>query len=184
MKFKSDDDVKAVAKLASSALFGTSVGGLISFVLGMALIGSVSAALLTGPRIVFAMARDGAFPSFAGNLHATRRTPVAATFTQVVVAIALVWAGSYRDILDFASIGFVAISALTVASVFPIHRRVDLPHPYRSWLYPLPPLAYLILVAWTIGNALNSKEQQIPALCSLGTILVGIPVARLFRKPT
>lgn len=182
MKNQSDDNVKAVANLASSALFGSSVGGLISFVLGMALIGSVSAALLTGPRIVFAMARDGVFPGFAGHLHATRRTPVAATFTQVVVAIGLVWAGSFREILDYASIGFVAISGLTVASVFPIHGRADLPHPYRLWLYPVPPLVYLILIAYTIGNALLSPEQQIPALCSLGTILVGIPIARLLRR--
>jgi APA family basic amino acid/polyamine antiporter len=148
----------------------------------MALIGSVSAALLTGPRIVFAMARDGVFPGFAGQLHATRRTPVAATFTQAAVAIGLVWAGSFRNILDYASIGFVAISGLTVASVFPIHRRKDLSHPYRLWLYPIPPVAYLILIVWTIGNALFSKEQRIPALFSLGTILVGIPLARLIPK--
>jgi basic amino acid/polyamine antiporter, APA family len=184
MKYKTADEVKPVANLAASALFGSSVGGLISFVLGMALIGSVSAALLTGPRIVFAMARDGVFPGFAGQLHATRRTPVAAAFTQAAVAIGIVWAGSYRNILDYASIGFVAISGLTVASVFPIHRRKDLPHPYRLWLYPIPPLAYLILIVWTIGNALLNDEQRIPALLSLGTILVGIPLARLIPKPT
>lgn len=182
MMHKSEDEVKPVAKLAASALFGSSTAGVISVVFGLGLMATVSAALLTGPRIAFAMAQDGVFPAYAGRLHATRRTPVAATFTHAAVAIGLVWAGSFRDLLDFASIGFVAISGLTVASVFPIHRRADLPHPYRSMLYPIPPLAYLILVGWTIGNAVMSQEQRIPALCSLGTILVGIPLSRLLPK--
>ncbi|HEV3437328.1 MAG TPA: amino acid permease [Gemmata sp.] len=183
MMSKSEDEVKPVAKLAVSALFGSAAAGVISIALGLGLMATVSAALLTGPRIAYAMARDGVFPGYAGRLHATRRTPVAATLTHVAVAIGLVWAGSFRELLDYASIGFVAISGLTVASVFPIHRRTDLPHPYRLWLYPLPPLAYLILVGWTIGNALLSDEQQKPALYSLGTILLGIPLSRLIPKP-
>jgi amino acid transporter len=183
MMSKTEDEVKPVANLAVTALFGSAAANAVSMVLGLGLMATVSASLLTGPRIAYAMAQDGAFPGYAGRLHATRRTPVAATLTQVVVAIGLVWAGSFRELLDYAAIGFVAISGLTVASVFPIRRRTDLPHPYRLWLYPLPPLAYLILIGWTIGNALMPGDQQKPALYSLGTILIGIPLARLLRKP-
>jgi APA family basic amino acid/polyamine antiporter len=184
MMQKSEKEVEAVANLATRVLFGSAAAGAISLALGLGLMACVSAGLLTGSRIAYAMALDGAFPRYAGRLHATRRTPVAATITNVAVAIVLVWSGSFRQLFDYAAIGFVTISGLTVASVFPIHRRPDLPHPYRSRLYPLPALAYLILIGWTIGNALASKDRQIAALCSLGTILIGIPFARLFRKST
>ncbi len=180
---KSEENVKPVAKLATDSLFGTAAANGVSIALGLGLMATVSASLLTGPRIAYAMAQDGAFPAYAGRLHEIRRTPVAATVTHMMVAIGLVWAGSFRELLDYASIGFVAISGLTVASVFPIHRRADLPHPYRSWLYPLPALAYLLLIAWTIGNALMPGDQQKPAFFSLGTILLGIPLARLIQKP-
>lgn len=183
MKYRPEDEVQTVAKLASRELFGPQAAGGISAALGLGMMATVSALLLTGPRVAFAMAQDRAFPAFAARLHATRRTPAAATLIHVAVAIGLVWAGSLRELLDFASAGFVIISGLTVASVFPIHRRNDLPHPYRLPFYPLPPLAYLILIGWTIGNSLLPGEQQLPTLLSLGTILAGIPLARLIRKP-
>jgi basic amino acid/polyamine antiporter, APA family len=183
MTQKTEDDVKPVAKLAVDAMFGSAAAGVVSIALGLGLMATVSAALLTGPRIAYAMAQDGVFPGFAGRLHATRRTPIAATFIHAAVAIVLVWSGSFRELFDYAAIGFVAISGLTVASVFAIHRRKDLPHPYRSWLYPLPPVIYLGFIGWTIGSALLSQDQLVPALCSLGTILIGIPIARLIRKP-
>ncbi len=121
--------------------------------LGLCLVAAVSAFVLTGPRVAFAMARDGAFPAFAGRLHPTRRTPMAATLTLAVASAALVWAGSFLELLDYASVGLAALTGLTVASVFPLRRRSDLPRPYRMPLYPLPPLAFLALTALTIGSA-------------------------------
>jgi APA family basic amino acid/polyamine antiporter len=182
MTEKSEDDAKPVARLAAAAFFGPETGGTVSFLLGIGLLGSVSAGLLAGPRIVVAMAQDRVFPRYAGALHATRRTPIAATLTEVVVSISLVWIASFRQLLDYASVGFVAISGLTIASVFAIRRRPDLPHPYLVPLYPLPPLIYLILVVITVGIALVDPVQQKAAFYSLGTILVGIPLARLLPK--
>ena len=46
---------------------------LVAGALGLCLIAAVSAYLLTGPRVAYAMARDGMFPAFAGRLHPTRR---------------------------------------------------------------------------------------------------------------
>ncbi len=179
MMSKTDEEVKPVARLAATALFGPAAAGVIAAALGLGLMATVSAALLTGPRIALAMARDGVFPRYAARVHPTRHTPVAATLTHIAVATTLVWVGSFRELLDYASFGFVAISGITVASVFPIRRRRDLPHPFRMPLYPLPPLAYLVLIGWTIGNALMSVEHREPALLSLATILVGIPLSRL-----
>jgi basic amino acid/polyamine antiporter, APA family len=185
MTQKSEDEVKQVAELAVHALFGQTAARVVAAALGLCLVASVSAFLLTGPRVAFAMARDGVFPTFAARLHATRATPVAATLTQAVIAIGLVWAGTFRELLDYAAVGLVLLSGLTVASVFPLRRRAGLAHPYRLPLYPLPPLAYLLLTVWTVGYALAMPERRVPALLSLVTLLLGIPLSRLIpdRKP-
>ena len=66
-----------------------------------------------------------------------------------------------------------------MASVFPLRRRTDLSHPYRVPLYPLPPLAFLVLTAWTVAYAVYDVNTREPALWGLATIAVGIPLARL-----
>jgi APA family basic amino acid/polyamine antiporter len=178
MTRKGEAEVEQVADLAAAALFGRPAANLIAAALGVSLVGAVSAYLLAGPRVAFAMARDGAFPAFAGRLHPTRETPVAATLTQAAIAVGLVWSGSTKELLNYTSVGLAALSGLTVASVFPIRRRVDLPHPYRVPLYPLPPLAFLVLILWTVARFATHEnpKQRDPALLSLGTLLLGVPL--------
>jgi len=181
------EDVEHVAGLAVSAMFGTAAGVATNLVIGVSLAASVSAYLLTGPRVAFAMAQDRVFPAFAARLHPTRATPAAATLTQAGLAIGLVWSGSFLDLLSFASVGLAALSGLTVASVFPLRRRAGLAHPYRLPLYPLPPLAYLVLTIWTIAGMIADPDGRTPALLSLGTMLFGGLLSLLIpseSKPT
>ena len=77
------------------------------------------------------MAVDGVFPGFAARLHPTRQTPAPAIITQMIAAAALVWAGTFRELLDYASVGLALLTGLTIASVFALRRRSILPHPYR-----------------------------------------------------
>ena len=92
------------------------------------------------------------------------------------------WAGSFLELLDYASVGLAALTGLTVASVIPLRRRADLPHPYRMPLYPLPPIAFLILTVATIGYALADETSRVPGLLSLATLLIGIPLSRLIPQ--
>src|SRR5205823_9467064 len=95
------EEVEPVAKLAAAALFGPAVAAVIAALFGLCLVASVSAYLLTGPRVAFAMARDGVFPGYAARLHPVRGTPAAATLTQAAIAAGLVWAGSFLELLDY-----------------------------------------------------------------------------------
>ncbi len=173
------DEVRPVAELAARVLFGPAAGRAVGAALGLCLVAAVSAFVLTGPRVAVAMARDGAFPAYAARLHPTRGTPAAATLTLAGASAALVWAGSFLELLDYASVGLAALTGLTVASVFPLRRRSDLPRPYRLPLYPLPPLAFLALTALTVGCALADGRSRVPGLLSLATLLAGVPLSRL-----
>lgn len=183
MTRKSFGEVEKVAELATAALFGPEAAVAVALALGVSLLASVSAYVLTGPRVAYAMARDGAFPAFAGRLHPTRATPVWATFTQAAAAVGLIWSGSFLEVLNYTTVGLAALMGLTVASVFPLRRRPDLAHPFRVPLYPLPPLLFLALTAWTVTYAVFEERTRVPALLSLGTLLLGIPLARLIPDP-
>jgi APA family basic amino acid/polyamine antiporter len=174
------DDTKQVAELATRALFGPAVAGVIAATLGLCLVAAVSAYVLTGSRVAYAMARDGFFPGFAARLHATRRTPVPATLTLAGLAAAMVWFGTFEELLNYAAVGLAALTGLTVASVFVVRRRPDLPHPFRMPLYPLPPVAFLVLTVGTIAHILTDPENRGPALWSLATLLLGLPISLLF----
>jgi APA family basic amino acid/polyamine antiporter len=179
VEMKEKKEVGQVAELAVIALFGKEVGWVTAIVIGLSLSASVSAYLLTGPRVAFAMARDRVFPGFAAELHPTRETPAAATLTQAIIAAGLVWSGSFLELLTYTSVGLAALSGLTIASVFPLRRRADVVQPYRLPLYPLPPLAYLILTAWTIAAMVADPQERTPALYSLATVLIGVPLSWL-----
>lgn len=171
------EDVERVAVLASASLFGLTAANVIAGLLGFGLIASVSAYMLAGPRIVYAMAEDRAFPKIVGGLHPTRLTPMKAIVLQGLVAIIVIWSGTFREILDYTSIGLAAVSGLVIASIFPIRRRVDLPPAYRMPFYPLPPLIFLLVVAGTIGINLVSEGTRFATILSLLTLLAGVPIA-------
>jgi APA family basic amino acid/polyamine antiporter len=184
------EDAERIAALAVQVLFGETAARAVAAALGLCLVAAVSAYLLTGPRVAYAMAVDGVFPGFAGRLHPTRHTPAAAIYTQTFAAAALVWAGSFRELLEYASVGLAIVTGLTIASVFALRRRADLPHPYRMPLYPLPPLFFLVLTAWAVAYAVYREVIDVvlvkwvpgPAILSIFTFLIGVPLARLLAE--
>jgi APA family basic amino acid/polyamine antiporter len=77
------DAIARIAQLAAERHYGHRVGDPLSVAIGLTLLASVSAYVLTGPRVAYAMARAGQFPAVAGRLDPRRQTPVVATALQV-----------------------------------------------------------------------------------------------------
>lgn len=176
--------VAPIAFHASSALLGRQWSGLLSVAVGLTLLASLSAFILTGPRVAFAMARAGQFPAIAGRLSKRTGTPVVATALQVAWALVLLWTGSFENIFIYSSIGLALISMLSISSVFVLRvRRPELPRPFRTPGYPVVPAIYLLI---TLLFALAAfQESPIPSTLSLLSILVGVPIYYLFlaRRP-
>ena len=62
--------IAPVAQIAADRLHGCRVAAPLSVAIGLTLLASVSAYVLTGPRVAYAMARAGQFPEVAGRLSA------------------------------------------------------------------------------------------------------------------
>jgi len=184
MKTAPMDQVARVAELAATKAFGSQIANPLSVMLGLSLIASVSAYLLAGPRVMFAMARDRLFFSLMGQLHPRSLVPVAATLMQGGLAIAFLWSGTFLQLLDYTAVGLAALSGLTVASIFPLRHRLKHLDAYRMPFYPLPPLLYISLTVWTIIQAMTQEDKRWPTLLSLLTILVGSVAGLWFRSTT
>jgi APA family basic amino acid/polyamine antiporter len=178
--------VAPIAELAARRLFGPLIAAPLSVAVGLTLLASLSAYVLTGPRVAYAMARAGHFPAIAGRLSAQSRTPAVATAFQVAWSLVLLWSGSFESIVVYAGVGLALFSMLTVGAVYVLRRtRPDLPRPFRVPGYPIVPAIFLITTA--LLSIAAFVERPWVSLYSLLSILAGIPVyflwVRTRRRP-
>lgn len=175
------DAVGPIAELAATRLFGSGWAGPLSFAIGLMLLSSLSAYLLIGPRVLYAMAVAGQFPNIAARLTGRANTPGIATLFQVVAALILLWAGTLRGIIEYAGIGLSIFSMLAMSSIFVLRiRQPELPRPFRTPGYPVTPAIYLILTAMITVAAFERRPWQ--STLALLSILAGIPVYYIWRR--
>ncbi|MGD9854692.1 MAG: APC family permease, partial [Planctomycetaceae bacterium] len=147
--------VEAIAETAARALFGSAVSETLSVLIGLAILASVSAYLLTGSRICYAMSVDGLFPRYAGRLQEHRETPAAAIVTLGLASAGLLWgsyllagaADAFASLLNFSAVGLVLLTSLAVSSLFVLRRRGIRPVDFSVPVYPLPPVLFLLATA-------------------------------------
>ncbi len=175
------DVVAPIAEIASRRLFGPQWSGPISVVIGLMLLSTLSVYLLLGPRVIYAMARAGQFPSMAARLTRQAGTPGTATGFQVVMTLILLWTGSFESIVIYASVGLSIFSMLAMSSIFVLRWKMpDLHRPFRTPGYPLTPAIYLILTTLLTGAAFY--QRTLVSATSLLSILAGIPLYYLWKR--
>jgi APA family basic amino acid/polyamine antiporter len=174
------DAVAPIAEIAARRLVGPGWSAPLSVAIGLMLLSSLSAYILTGPRVIYAMAAAGQFPAFAGRLTARAQTPAVASWLQTTLALALLWASRLKSLLEYAGIGLSIFSMLAVSAVYVLRwKRPDLHRPFRTPGYPVTPAVFL---AGT-GLLTLAAFWMRPAVSAwaLASILAGVPVYGLFR---
>jgi basic amino acid/polyamine antiporter, APA family len=96
----------------------------------------INATLLTTPRVLFAIGRDGFFTQNAARVSAGG-TPRVALGVSCAAAIALILSGTFEQIIALSAVLFLLNYASAYAALFILRRREpDLPRPYRSFGFP------------------------------------------------
>jgi APA family basic amino acid/polyamine antiporter len=132
-----------------------------------------------GPRVYFAMARDGLFLRAAARLHPRTGAPVRAVVIQAALAALLVLLGTFDDIISYFMFAVVLFITLTVAGLFVMRRRRP-DAPYLTPLYPVTPAVYILLSAALLALlALGSPRQ---ALLGMAVVALGLPVYYLLFR--
>jgi APA family basic amino acid/polyamine antiporter len=167
--------VAPIAQLAASRLFGPAWASSFSIAIGLMLLSTLSAYVLIGPRVVYAMAEAGQFPAIAARLTRGAETPAIATALQVAVALVLLWTNSFDSIIVYASVGLSLFSMLALSSIYVLRwKRPDLPRPFRTPGYPVTPALYLVVTALLTGAAFYEKTRV--SSYALLSILAGVPL--------
>src|SRR3990172_3627793 len=170
--------VVPVGEVAAQHLFGPGVAAWLAALISLALVSSLSAYLFTGPRVYFAMARDGLFFRFAARLHPRFETPSLAILAQGACAAVMVVSGTFEQLLTYIGFALGIFPWLAVAGLFLLRRREpERPSPYRVWGYPLVPLFYLAAMEAILAVAFWNRPG--PSLVALATVAAGVPIYAL-----
>lgn len=166
-----------VGDAAAQRLFGVP-GGSVTPLLILTFAGAISAMMAAGPRVYFAMARDGVLPAWIARLHPRLGTPIVAIALQTACSVLLVLVGGFQAILLYTGFAVVLSSGVAAVALFVLQRRLGIPrHPVRGAL--LPALFALSALAMVLA-AVNQAAR--PSLVGLVVIAAGIPVYLALRR--
>jgi APA family basic amino acid/polyamine antiporter len=184
------DGVAASKTLASDAVAVVlpSVGRrLVAGAVAVSAFGVLNAQLLSGPRLLYGMARDGRFFRAFGTLSGPSRTPAAAIVLLGTMALLLLLVAGV-SVVDRLLSGVVFIDGiffvLTGAALFVLRRRrPDADRPVRVLGYPLVPAVFVIGEIGVVVGAYVAEEARRAAYIGLGWIVAGaILYAARFRE--
>jgi APA family basic amino acid/polyamine antiporter len=171
------------AAQAGEVLFGRIGGRVFSLVVVVAVLGSLTAIVMSAPRVYFAMARDGLFIRAAALIHPRFETPARAIALQALLASILVALGTFNEIISYFVFVVVVFIALTVAGLFVLRRKEPGNSIYHTPGYPVTPLVFLVLIAVLLF--LLGSNNPLQALLGVAVVATGLPVYYLIfrRKP-
>ena len=161
-----------VGAIAAQAAFGEAIGGTFGIALALLLVSTVSAMTMAGPRVIQVIGEDFPAVRFLGRTN-SNGIPRTAIYIQAAIAMLFIFSTTVESIMVFAGFTMALNSFATVFGIFVLRwQQPDLERPYHTFLYPLPPLIYLTLTAWTLGFTLINRPVE--GLFSIAIIVTGL----------
>ncbi len=171
--------VLEVGAKSAISLFGDNTGKYFSGAIAVGLLSVLSAMIMTGPRVYYAMAKDGVFFELFGNINKVHRTPAYAIFLQAAIAVAMVFTASFDKLLIYIGFTLALCATLTVAGMILLRiTQPALKRDYKTLGYPVTPFLFILGNLWIIYFSIRSRP--IASLFGLGTIGLGILVYLYF----
>ena len=178
------DDMRGVMEVAAAAgarLFDPGIVRWLNGAISLGLLSVISAMILAGPRVYYAMSSDGIFFPLFGKVDSTRHTPAHAIGLQAVIAIVMIVSASYDKLLVFIGFTLSLFAMLTVIGLI----RVRLKDPgedlaYRTWGYPVTPLIFILGNLWIIYFSITSRPA--PVVWGIVTITAGMGMYVYFYR--
>jgi APA family basic amino acid/polyamine antiporter len=170
--------VPEIAGLAAGMAFGKLAESVISFFISFALISSLSAFIILGPRVYYSMTRAGYFFAFAAKVHHKYKVPVGAILLQSSIAIVLVLSGTFEQILVYMGFSLGIFPILAVWGVFKL--RLSGKSVLKLPGYPF--VHIIFIVTGIVILILSYFERPLESSIAILTALSGIPVFYWFKK--
>jgi APA family basic amino acid/polyamine antiporter len=171
----------SIVDAVAERLFGFVAGNLLAAFTIVSIAASISAMVLAGPRVYYAMARDGVFFGAAARVHPAFRTPAVAILAQGLWSTLLVLTGTFQQLLTYTGFAVVLFAGVAVAALFRLRwLRPDEPRPFRAWGYPIAPGVFALASLLIVLNAL----WRDPGTTGAGLLVMaaGLPFYAIARQ--
>lgn len=171
----------AVMRLA----LGSRGAALVAAAIAISTLGFLSQAILTAPRVYFAMADDGLFFRSVAWLDPRTRVPVVAILLQSVWTMVIALSGRYEQILNYVVSMDFLFFGLTATTIFVFRRRVSrgamsAGPTYRVPGHPVTTVAFVAICWWVVANTIYRYPQN--SLVGFGLLVAGIPVYWIWSR--
>lgn len=169
-----------VAVVASQNIFGSAGTVIIAVLVMVSTFGCNNGLILAGSRVFQTMAKDGLFFKSAIKNN-KNEVPSNALWMQGIWASLLCLSGQYGNLLDMISFVIVLFYMITVFGVIYLRiKKPNLERPYKTWLYPITPIIYLVIgSAFCILLLIYKREYTWPGFL---IVLLGLPIYYLINR--
>jgi APA family basic amino acid/polyamine antiporter len=147
----------------------------------LCLLSVISAMIMAGPRVYYAMAKDRTFFGLFARVSKTRKTPGPSILLQAVIAIGMVFTSSFDKLLLYIGFTLSLFAVLTVAGMMLLRvKKPLLERPYKTVGYPITPILFISGNLWIIVFCI--KGYPMVTLYAAVTIIIGSVVYGYFAK--
>jgi len=169
-----------MSEVATTALFGYKTSAWITGIITISILGALNAVTMIGPRIYYAMAKDGVFFKRLTYVHPSFGTPTSAIMLQAAWSCLLILTNTWGTLFTYVSVMITLFSAFTVGSVIVLrYKRPELKRPYKLWGYPIVPLLFVLIHVWIVWGSVNEKPFE--SLIGVFIVALGIPVYLIWK---
>ncbi len=153
----------------------------ISFLIVVSTFGFMNLALLSAPRVYYAMGADGVFFKSVGKLNPRFQTPAVAILLQGVLAAGFAVSNRYDELVGYAVFADWIFFALAGAALMVFRRTMpDAPRPQPVPLYPLIPILFILFGMGIVINTFITDWKN----ARIGVLIIGagVPVFFLWKR--
>lgn len=177
IQFATDD---RVATSAMFVVFGDYAAIIMAIFIMISTFGCNHGLILAGPRVYYAMARDGLFFKKVGEIN-KKGVPGFAIVVQGVWSVLLCLSGTYSNLLDYVIFAVLIFFSLTILAIFILRvKKPEIPRPYKAFGYPVIPAIYILTTTFIMVILLIYKPNY--TFPGLIIVILGIPVFYIWRK--
>ena len=163
-----------VAADAMSVIVGPAGATIITLVILCSTFGALSANVLAGPRVFFAMGLDGVLFRKLADIHPRYETPATAIWALAIWAGLLTLTGGYEHLITMSQFANWIFFTMIVLSVMVLRRKhPDWERPYRAFGYPFTVIVFVLVSSAFVVNTLVESARS--SVMGLGLLLLGVP---------
>ncbi len=170
---------------AAQVLFGDVGDRLITLGIAISTFGFLNLTMLAPTRVYYAMARDGVFPKRLAQLHPRYGTPGLAIIVQSTWAIALVYTGTFGQLVDYVVSADWIFFGAAGASLFVFRKRIPLSERpdgvFRTPGYPWVPGLFVAVAVLIVSSVLWTAPKR--SLVGFAILAMGVPAYLYWSRP-